>query len=93
MLEATRRVETRGELIGERLVVNKAVCLCRADGLFVKVHGIERAAIDPCNLRANQRSPVLEVLRAVLRPYFELSVVGDKSLEMLLPLLGRCAMP
>ena len=86
MLEAARGVKARRQLFGERLVVDKAVCLCRTDGLFVKVHGIERAAINPGNLRTNQRSAVLEVFRTVFRPYFELLVVGHKSLKMLLPL-------
>src|SRR5215469_9438236 len=35
LLEAARRVKTRGQLIGERLVVKKAVGPCRADGLFI----------------------------------------------------------
>src|SRR5712675_1898969 len=47
LLEPTRRIKARSQLVGERLVVDKAVCACRADGLFVKVHGIERAAFDP----------------------------------------------
>src|SRR3954451_14538208 len=92
LLEAARGVKARGQLVSERLVVDKAVCLCRTDGLFVKVHGIERAAINPGNLRANQGSAILEVFRTVLRPRFELFVVGHKSLKMLLPLLGRCTM-
>src|ERR1700694_4285391 len=36
LLEATRRVEAGGQFIGERLVVDKAVCASRADGLFVE---------------------------------------------------------
>ena len=35
LFEATRRVEARGQFVGERLVVDEAVCLGRADGLFV----------------------------------------------------------
>src|SRR3984893_5585932 len=50
-IEATRRVEARSQFIGERLIVNKAVGACRADGLFVEVHGIERAAFDPGDFR------------------------------------------
>jgi len=41
----TRPPDWLAKLVGERLVVDKAVCLCRKDGLFVEVHGIERAAI------------------------------------------------
>ena len=59
------------------------------DGLFVKVLGIERAALDPRNLRADQCGAVLEVLRAILRPDLELLVMRGESLEMLLPLAGQ----
>ena len=86
LLEAARRVEARGELVGERLVVDEAVGVGRADGLFVKMLGVELAAFDPRDLRADQRGAVLEVLRAILRPDLELSVVGGQSLEMLLAL-------
>ena len=35
LLEATCCVESRGELVGDRLIVDKAVVVRRADGLFV----------------------------------------------------------
>ncbi len=44
LLEAARRVEAGGELIGERLIVDKAVDARRADGLLVKALGIELPA-------------------------------------------------
>ena len=44
-------VKARSQFVGERLVVNKAICLRRTDGLFVKAHGIERAAFNPGNFR------------------------------------------
>src|SRR5271165_2581545 len=93
LLETTRRVEARGELVGKRLIVNKAVCVCRVDGLFVKMLSVEHAAFYSCDLRAHQRGTVFEVLRAILRPYFELPVVSCHSLEMLLSLAGRCGIP
>src|ERR1700740_734875 len=84
--EPTRRVEARGQFVGERLVVDKAVCACRADGLFVKVHGIERRALDPGDSRPDQCGAVLEILRTICRPHLELSVVRDQSLDMPGPL-------
>ena len=90
LLETTCRVEARREFVGERLIVDKAVCVRRADGLFVEVHGIEVAAFDACDLRTHQCRAIFEILRAILRPYFELSVVSGQSLEMLLSLVGRC---
>jgi len=38
LLKPMRGVEARGKLIGERLVVDKAVCAGRANGLFVEAH-------------------------------------------------------
>ena len=81
LLEATRRVEARGEFVGERLVVDKAVGAGRADGLFVEPLGIELAAFDAGDLRADQRGAVLEILRAILGPDLELSVVGGQCLD------------
>ena len=90
LLEAARRVEARGEFVGERLVVNEAVGARRADGLFVEALGVELAAFQAGDLGADQRGAVLEVLRAILRPDLELSVVGGQSLQMLLALVGGC---
>ena len=87
MLEAARGVEARGKLVGERLVVDKAVCARRADGLFVQAFGVQLPAFDAGDLRADQRGAVLEILRTVLRPDSELSVVGGQRLDMLAPLL------
>src|SRR5947208_9611879 len=53
LLEAPGSVEARGEFIGERLILDKAVRVCGADGLFVKMLGIELAALDACDLRAH----------------------------------------
>src|ERR1700720_4752780 len=83
----TRRVEARRQLVGERLIVDKAVCAGRADGLFVEALGIEFAALNACDLGAHQRCAVFEILRAILRPNFELSMMDGQSLEMLLSLL------
>src|SRR5215831_18812159 len=40
LLEAARRIKAGGQLVGERLVMNKAVCACRRDGALVKAHSI-----------------------------------------------------
>src|SRR6266404_1879264 len=83
LLEATRRIEAGGEFIGERLIVNKAVCAGRANGLLVEVHRVNIAAVDASNLGADQRGASFEIVRAILRPYFELPVEGGQSLDML----------
>ena len=76
LLEAARRVEARGEFVGERLIVDKAVGARRADGLFVKTLGVELAAFDARDLGADQCGAVLEIFGAILRPDLELPVMG-----------------
>ena len=88
-IETACRVEARSQLVSERLNVNKAVCVGRADGLLVEMLSIELAAFYSCDLSAYQRGTVFEVLRTILRECFELSVVGDQSLEMLPVLVGE----
>src|SRR5712691_699606 len=92
LFESTGRVETRGQFVGERLIVNKAVGAGRADGLFVEAHRVNIAAVDASNLGADQRGAVVEILRAIRRPDLERSVVGDQSLDMLPSLAGRCGL-
>src|SRR5262249_25485366 len=92
-LEATGGVEARGKLMGDRLIVDKAVCARRADGLLVEPLGVELAAFDARDLRADECGSVFEILGAVLRPYFELPVVSPQGFEMPLPLVGSCGVP
>src|SRR5882762_2415706 len=73
--KTTRRVESRGQFVGERLIMGKAVGLGRADGLFVEAPGIEFTTFDPGDLGADQRRAIFEILRTIFRPYFQLSVV------------------
>ena len=63
--------------------MDEAVVARRPDGLFVQPLGIELAAFEARDLRADQRGAVREILRAVLRPDLELSVVGGQRLDML----------
>jgi len=49
-LEATCRVEARGEFVGDSLVVDEAVYIGRADGAFVQAHRVKIAAVDPRDL-------------------------------------------
>jgi len=79
-LEATRRVEARGQFVSERLIVNKAVGEGRADGLFVEALGGELATFQSGDLGADQRGAVLEIVRAIVRPGLELFVMRRQSL-------------
>src|SRR5262245_20128889 len=86
--EAASRVEASRKLVGDRLVVDKAVGTRGRDGALVEVHGIERPSFDTGNLSADQRSTVLEVLRAVRRPALKLSLVTLKRLPVLVVRIG-----
>src|ERR1700756_372836 len=90
LFESTRRIEARGQFVGERLIVTKATGTGRADRLFVEAHRVNIAAVDSRNFGANQRGTILEVVRAIRCPDFELSVMCDQSLDILPSLVGRC---
>src|SRR3984885_771985 len=72
-----RRVAARGQAVGDRCVVDKAMGASRADGQFVKAHRVMLAALDTSNLRGYQCGAVLKILRAVFRPDLQLSVMGS----------------
>src|SRR5262249_41069222 len=74
--EPTRPVETGGELVGYRLVVDEAVRASRVRGLFVQAHRVEITTLDAGNFGANQGRPVLEILRTMLCPEFELPIAS-----------------
>src|SRR6516165_1020512 len=67
LVETTRRVKAGSQFVGERLVVDKAVCACRHDGALVELHGLERASLDTGDLGADQRCTILEILRTIRR--------------------------
>src|SRR5580658_2869127 len=67
--------------------MDKAVAVRCANGLFVQVLCLDHAPFDPSNLRAYQCGAVFEILRASLRPYPELFVVGSQSVKMVLFLI------
>src|SRR6266404_3529880 len=92
-LQPSGRVAAGGELIRERLVMDETVCLCRTDGPFVEALGIELAPLQTGDLRPDQRGAILEILRAIRRPYFKLPVVSRQSLEVLLFPIGRRGIP
>jgi hypothetical protein len=49
--------------------------MCRPDRLRVQLLGIDDAAVDACDLRADQCRATLEILRTMRRPDVELSVM------------------
>ena len=76
LFEPSCRIESCGNLVGDRLIVDEPVCVSGTDCLLVKAHCIEVATLDARYLRSHECDAVFEILRAVLRPNFELVVVG-----------------
>src|SRR5262245_66008260 len=81
-LQATGRVEARGTLIRDRLIVDEPVCAGRPDGLFVELLGIERATFEARDLGSDKRGTILEVHRAVLGPLLELAMMCSQCLPV-----------
>ena len=68
LVEASCRVEAGSNLVGNRLIVNKSVCVGRADGLFIKAFGVDQAAFYSCDFRTHECGTVFKIIRAMLRP-------------------------
>ena len=90
LLESARRVEAPSKLVGERFIVDKAVCAGRADGLFVELLRVERAALQTGDFRPYQDRAIVKVLRAALGPGVKPSVMGNDGVQELCRLRGRC---
>src|SRR5262249_28553371 len=87
-LEAARRVKAGSQLIGERLVVDEAVCLGRLDRPFVKTLRIQLATFQSGNLSTDKGGAVLEIFGAALCPDSDLFVMRGQGLQMLSALIG-----
>src|SRR4051794_27770798 len=89
-LGAARIVEPGCRLMGDRFVVNKTMVAGGANRLLVEAHGVEFAAFDPGDFRAYQCGTVLEIIGAVLGPYYKLPVVTSQSFEVCLSRALTC---
>src|SRR5260370_37712873 len=67
-LKAARRVEARGQLIDQALVLDEAVLARRVDGLFVEALGVQFPLFQTRELGANQCRPVCKRCRTVVCP-------------------------
>src|SRR5580700_8591521 len=91
--QTARPVKIRREFVGDGLIVDKTVRVCRCDGLFVEVFGFEQSAFNARDLRMDESGAVFEICRAVLGPYFELPAVSCQRFEMPGFLARRCRIP
>src|SRR4051794_22640951 len=89
-IETARRVETVRKLVGQRLDVDKAMVLCRTNGLFVKGHRLALPTLGPGDLGADQCRTTLEVFGAIRRPRIDSPVMGEQGFGVLTSPLGRC---
>src|SRR4029077_18724487 len=83
LLETVRRVETSSQFVRERTLVDEAVRSCPSNRPFVEPHRLGIAALDACELGADERGAVFEVFRAVLGPLLELAMVGHHCIVVL----------
>src|SRR5258708_39054205 len=58
LLKSTSCIEPCGNLVGKRLVMDKAICMRGANGLFIELLRVEQTAFDTGDLRAYQCSTV-----------------------------------
>ncbi len=79
LLETACQVEARGELVSERLVVDKTIRVCRADRLLVEMLSSQLVAFYSRDLCAYQRGTVFEVFRTIFCPDLESLVVLDQG--------------
>src|SRR6267142_1756430 len=89
-LDSARRVEARGELARERLVVDESVRPRRSDRPLVEAHRVGMAALDARDLGADEYGAVLEVRWAVLGPLLELAMVSCQCLLVPGAFRGGC---
>src|ERR1700730_12398740 len=87
-IEAARRVEARGQLMGQTLVLHETVLASRVDGLFVETLGVQFPLFQTRELRANQCRPVCESCRTVVCPDRYLLEMRCQRCQMLGPFLG-----
>src|SRR5580693_9488352 len=77
-IEATSGVEARGDLIGERFIVDKAIRAGRTDRPFVQLNGIESSSFDARNFCPDQCGAIFEILRAKFGTNCQLFVMSSE---------------
>src|ERR1700726_202743 len=87
-IEAARRVEPRGYLMGQALVLDEALLAGRADGLFVEALGVQFPRFQTREFGANQCRPVCERCRTIVCPDRYLLKMRYQRFQMPWPLPG-----
>ena len=87
-IEAARREEPRGQLIGQALVLHEAVVAGRSNGLLVQTHCIGVSPFEAGDLGQYQRVLVAEGRWTVFRPLAQLLPVRRQELAPPVLLVG-----
>ena len=90
VVEAPRRVESRGQLVRQSFVLDEALLARRPNGLLIQTFGLQFPALQASHLRAYQRGSVCEILRTVLRPQRKALVMLGQRSGMLPSLIRSC---
>ena len=88
--EPVLSVETSSKLVGKRLIVDEVVGLCGADSSVIQAHRIEIARFESCDLGGDQGGPIFEVLRALVGPDAELTLVRGQRFPMTRAFVAVC---
>src|SRR5262245_65896869 len=87
-IEPASPVEVRGDLEGERLVVDEAVVARRTNGLLVELHRIGVTSLDARDLGGYQGSAVAEILGTCPGTRIEPLAMCGECCEMRLAFAG-----
>ena len=88
-LEAARRVEPRGHLMGQRFVLDEAVLVTRLNRLLVQTHGVEVSPFEAGDLGRHQCVLVGERRRVGFGPLVQLFPVRRQEVAPPRLLVGR----
>src|SRR5258708_31361694 len=80
-------IEPCGNFVGNSFILYKPIRVRRADGVFIELLRVEQTAFDTGDLCPYQCSTIFEILRAILGPDIELSLMKRQSLQVLLALV------
>src|SRR5580704_4953301 len=92
-LETTCCVESRGDFIGNSLMVDESIGVRRADGLFVKAFGFDHAAFYSRDFSTHECGTVFKIVWAMLRPNYQLPMTSSERLEMVSLLIRQGRIP
>ena len=92
VLKAASQIEASGQFVCERFFLEETVGASRTYGPFEQALGIKFAALQYCELCAEQRGAACKILRAMFVPGPELTLMNPQRLSVA-PTLGSRGVP